>query len=172
MFFRLNPIDVEKIKFFDAIMSYLTKNYSKKVNLDELKTNINYTDERIKNLSYLDSFFERDNVPQTYQKSLNLLIDLGYIVQDMQQYSLTVNGLIVSTSGGLLGKERREMNKYNFQTFVWILILTTFLVNLGFQIASFSKSSDACQICTQHTKVETNYSKNKLQIKQQQIEDK
>ena len=166
MFLKLNPVGVEKIKFFDAIMSYLASNYSKKVNLNELKANINYSDSRIKSLSFIDSFFEEDNVNQTYQKSLNLLLDLGYIVQDTEQYSLTVNGLIAITSGGLVGKESREINKYNFQNLIWFIILLTFLVNIGFQIASFSKSSAPCQICNQYTKTETNSSKNPQLLKE------
>lgn len=159
MFFKLNSVGVEKIKFFDAILYFLAKNYSKKVNLTELKESINYSDSRIKNLSVIDSFFEEDNVKQTYQKSLNLLLDLGYIVQDIEQYSLTVNGLVTITSGGLLGKETREINKYNYQNRIWVIILLTFLVNVAFQLYSFSKSSVPCQTCKMDTKIETNNSK-------------
>lgn len=156
MFFKLNSVGVEKIDFFDTIMLHLAKNYSKKVKLGELKSNIKYDDSRIKSLSVIDSFFEEDNVKQTYQKSLNLLIDLGYVIQDSEQYSLTANGLIVVTSGGLLGKERREINRYNYQNRIWVIILLTFLVNVAFQFYSLSKSSVPCQTCTSDTKIETN----------------
>ena len=159
MFFKLKSAGVEKIKFFDAIMYYLAENYSKKVSLGELKSNIDYNDSRINSLSGLDSFFEKGDVPQTYQKSLNLLLDLDYIVQDIQQYSLTVTGLLVVTSGGLLGKEKREINRYNYQNRIWVIIFLTFLTNVLFQVYSFSKLSDVSQTCSQCTKIETNNNK-------------
>ena len=167
MFFKLKLAGVEKIKFFDAIMYYLAENYSKKVNLEELKSKINYNDSRIKSLAGLDSFFEKDNIPQTYQKSLNLLLDLEYIVQDIQQYSLTATGLLVVTSGGLLGKETREINKYNYQNRIWVIIFLTFLTNVLFQVYSFSKLSGLSQTCSQCTKIETNNNKYPLQLKKE-----
>ena len=88
MFSKLNKTGKEKIKFFDAILSYLANNYSKEITLDDIMSNIDYNDSRIKKLSAIDSFFEADNIKQTYKKSLELLSDSGYIINKSEKYYL------------------------------------------------------------------------------------
>ena len=151
MLSKLNPTGKEKIKFFDSILYYLANNYSKEVTIEDIMSNIKYNDSRIKKLSAIDSFFEEDNVKQTYEKSLKLLSNSSYISNSLDKYTLTTIGLIITTSGGLISKEKREIRRYNFQNWIWVIAIATFIINVAFQIVSFSKSSVPCCTCSHNT---------------------
>ena len=151
MFSKLNSSGKDKIDFFDSILFYLATNYSKEVSVENIMSNIKYTDSNIKKLSVIDAFFEEDNIKATYEKSLKLLSDSGYISINSDKYTLTVNGLVVTTSGGLIDKEKREIRRYNFQNWFWVImvlnIISTFLIAHFFS----SKSSATFCNCSQST---------------------
>ena len=151
MFSKLNKTGKEKIKFFDAILSYLANNYSKEITLDDIMSNIDYNDSRIRKLSAIDSFFEADNIKQTYKKSLELLSDSGYIINKSEKYYLTVNGLTIVTANGLLAREKRDISKYNFQNWIWFVMILNIVISLSINLFSSSKPSTSFYIDNHHT---------------------
>lgn len=130
MFVRLHSESKNKIEFFDSILRYLSDNFSQPVSLDDIKSNIDYSDSRLEKVKGLDKFFEEDNINDVYSKALNLLIESDYVKQESNNYFLTVKGLSVVSSRGLVGKERRDIARFNFQNWIWVIVVATFFINL------------------------------------------
>ena len=130
MFVRLHKESKNKIEFFDSILRYLSDNFSQPVSLDDIKSNIDYSDSRLEKVKGLDKFFEEDNINDVYSKALNLLIESDYVKQESNNYFLTVKGLSVVSSRGLVGKEKRDIARFNFQNWIWVIVVATFFINL------------------------------------------
>tara|TARA_R110002050_G_scaffold284603_1_gene433859 strand:- start:9481 stop:9900 length:420 start_codon:yes stop_codon:yes gene_type:complete len=130
MFIRLHKESKNKIQFFDSILRYLSNNFSQPVSLDNIKSNIDYSDSRLEKVKGLGKFFEEDNIDNVYKKSLNLLIESGYVKKELNDYFLTVKGLSVVSSRGLVGKEKRDIARFNFQNWIWVIVIATFFINL------------------------------------------
>lgn len=134
MFVRLHKDTKEKIKFFDSILYYLSDNFSQPITLHDIKLNIEgYTDKRLEGVTGLGKFFEEDNIEKIYEKALNLLVESNYVKKESSNYYLTIDGLSLVSSRGLVGKEKRDISKYNFQNWIWFIIILTFLTNLAFK---------------------------------------
>lgn len=138
MFVRLHKESKNKIEFFDSILRYLSDNFSQPVSLDDIKSNIDYSDSRLEKVKGFDKFFEEDNINDVYSKALNLLIESDYVKQESNNYFLTVKGLSVVSSRGLVGKEKRDILKFNFQNWIWLIVIATFITNLIFKFISCS----------------------------------
>ena len=123
---KLNKIHLYKIQFFDSVLEFLSGNFSKSYTSDEIKKGVHFTSPDTDKMSQIEQIADKEfSTKQKY--ALDTLLEDGYVSEKDGLYKITLKGLSTITSGGIVGKEKRDLIRYNYQNIIWF-VGTVFLI--------------------------------------------
>ena len=123
---KLDKTHLYKIEFFDSVLEFLSGNFSKSYSYEEIKKGVHFTSPIILQMTELEQIADKEFSNRQWY-ALSTLLEDGYINKNGELYNITLKGLSTITSGGIVGKERRDLIRYNYQNVIWF-IGTVFLI--------------------------------------------
>lgn len=128
----LDEVYLFEILFFDEILKFLSKDFSKSYTYEEIKQGVPYISLEIQASSLEQIAKEVFSEKQKY--ALGVLVEDGYVHKKDELYNISLKGLSAITSGGIMGKEKRELIRFNYQNIIWfigvIFLVLNFIVRI------------------------------------------
>lgn len=130
---KLNKTHLYKIQFFDSVLEFLSGNFSKSYTSDEIKKGVHFTSPDTDKMSQIEQIADKEfSTKQKY--ALDTLLEDGYVSEKDGLYKITLKGLSTITSGGIVGKEKRDLIRYNYQNIIWfvgtVFLILNFIVSI------------------------------------------